>query len=161
MRRHAADTCRRLNAHRALTHVNQENEMKAWIKTLLMAGMMATAGVGLNAMAGDRGCGGPMMGHERMEKMREHHQARLHEALKLSPAQEPAWQQFIASHKEGAAQQGIEKLPALQRVEQRLNLMQAHLAALREFYAVLTPEQRKAFDDAMPHPGREPGMPPR
>ena len=54
----------------------------------------------------------------------------------------------------------MEKLNAPQRLEKGLEHMKAmeaklteHLAALKEFYAVLTPEQQKTFDQQMPHPG--------
>jgi Spy/CpxP family protein refolding chaperone len=142
--------------------------MKTLGKMLLVAGLLTTAGYGMNAMA-EEGCGGPMMmggkmSHEGMDKMREQHQAKVHDALKLTPAQEPAWQKLVASHKDHP--QGLEKLPAPERLEKMIALMQNHLAALKEFYTVLTPEQRKTFDDSMPKPGEfpgmgRPGMPPR
>jgi Spy/CpxP family protein refolding chaperone len=108
---------------------------------------------------------GGMMGMnpERMEKYHEQHLAKLHDKLKLTAQQETAWKKF-------AAQQPIldkvnrpdpaerEKLNAPQRLEKGLEHMKAmetkmseHLAALKEFYAVLTPDQQKIFDEQTPH----------
>ncbi len=115
---------------------------------------------------------GGMMGMnpERMEKYHEQHLAKLHDKLKLTTQQESAWKKF-------AAQQPVldktsrpdpaemEKLNAPQRLEKGLEHMHAmeaklteHLAALKEFYAVLTPEQQKVFDDQFPHRGRHDQM---
>lgn len=85
-------------------------------------------------------------------------QAALHAALKLSAAQEPAWATLVASIKPDAMpahadQAAMAALPAPERMEKHLELakkhiaqMEAHLAALKTFYAVLTPEQKKVFD---------------
>jgi protein CpxP len=85
-------------------------------------------------------------------------QARLHEALKLSPAQEAAWTTYQAAIKPSADQARpehaawstlsaparMEKMIALAR--QRSAEMEARLPALNAFYAQLTPEQKKTFD---------------
>lgn len=100
--------------------------------------------------------------HEQMQAKRAghmaQHQARLHEQLKLTAAQEPAWSAFQAAIKPGARMAHGERakwaaLPAPQRMEQRIALAKQHIAvmetrleALRTFHAVLTPEQQKAFD---------------
>ena len=103
------------------------------------------------------------MNSERMEKYHEQHLAKLHDKLKLSAQQEPAWKKFAAvdpmadkSLRPDPAE--MDKLNAPQRMEKGLEHMKAmetklseHLAALKEFYAVLTPEQQKTFDDQMPH----------
>jgi Spy/CpxP family protein refolding chaperone len=102
---------------------------------------------------------------ERMEQ----HQKKLLEALKLSPDQEPAWKKFIASDgpmpmsRAATKSEDWTKLTAPERAEKRLDMMKErqvrmgeHVAALKEFYAVLTPEQRKTFDDF--HGGSPHGM---
>ncbi|MDR3053836.1 MAG: Spy/CpxP family protein refolding chaperone [Zoogloeaceae bacterium] len=89
---------------------------------------------------------------------------RLHKALKLTAAQEPAWQAFIAN----AAPEGWEqrrpdpkefdKLTAPERMEKMLELSKKHqeflsqrLADLKIFYAQLSPEQQKTFDERHRH----------
>ncbi len=86
------------------------------------------------------------------------HQAKLHALLKLTAEQEPAWTTFVAAiapttppvpHDRAA----IAKLSALDRMAKMIDgmklhttAMEAHLAALKTFYAVLTPEQQSVFD---------------
>ena len=110
--------------------------------------------------------GGRMgMNPERMEKMREQHLAVLHDKLKLTAQQETAWKKFAASQpipdKSARLDPAeMEKLNAPQRLEKGLEHMRAmearlteHLAALKEFYAALTPEQQKIFDEDRPYRG--------
>jgi periplasmic protein CpxP/Spy len=138
---------------------------------MLLAGMAIAALSASVYASSEDGCGygahGRMMGWDavRMEKYHEQHLARLHELLKLTPQQEPAWKKFSAvnpvpdaSMRPNPAE--MEKLNAPERLEkglERMKLMEAkmteHLAAVKEFYAVLTPEQQKVFDDQMPRPG--------
>ena len=110
--------------------------------------------------------GGMGMNPERMEKMHEQHLATLHDKLKLTAQQETAWKKFAAvnpmadkSARPDPAE--MAKLNAPQRLEKGLEHMKTmeakmteHLAALKEFYAVLTPEQQKIFDEQMPFGGR-------
>ncbi|MBV9995611.1 MAG: Spy/CpxP family protein refolding chaperone [Caulobacteraceae bacterium] len=87
--------------------------------------------------------------------------ARLHAALKITADQESAWRVFAAASqpdpqqqaREQAAQQMLPKLTAPQRVDLSIAAMQADLdslrqrgAALKAFYATLTPAQQAAFD---------------
>jgi len=91
--------------------------------------------------------------------------AKLRADLKLTAQQEPAFAAFLAAGKpaqrpqsQGAGKVAGERanfaaLPAPQRMErmverqkQRTARMEARLAALNNFYAVLTPEQKKVFD---------------
>ena len=104
----------------------------------------------------------PMHGNpaERMAK----HQARLHDKLKLTAAQEPAWAAFTAANAPKkpagdwkAKREAFAKLSAPQRMEQwiamskeRIAGQEARLGSLKTFYAVLTPEQQKVFDDSVP-----------
>ena len=90
------------------------------------------------------------------------HEAKLHDKLKLTASQEPAWKTFTASimpgpmpaHMDRAA---IARMTAPERLEkwiafskERIGKQEARLASLKTFYAVLTPEQRKVFDDSVP-----------
>lgn len=99
---------------------------------------------------------------QRQARMGEHiakRQAKLHDALKLSAAQEPAWAAFQAAIKPDATHtrpdhSAMAALPAPERMEKHLEMakqhiagMESHLAALKTFYAVLTPEQKKVFDE--------------
>lgn len=109
-------------------------------------------------------------GQEQAQAKRAEHvtqrQVRLHDGLKLTAAQEPAWSAFQAAWKPLARMAHGERakwaaLPAPQRMEQRIALakqriaaMEARLEALRTFYAVLTPEQKKVFDDNTMRRGR-------
>ncbi|MES2319725.1 MAG: Spy/CpxP family protein refolding chaperone [Pseudomonadota bacterium] len=95
------------------------------------------------------------------------HQKKLHELLTLTPSQEAAWATYTAATThEGHGQRGErgawKALPAPARMEKRIEMakqhiarMESHLAALNTFYAVLTPAQKKVFDDnSMGHGGR-------
>lgn len=112
---------------------------------------------------GERG-GNPA---ERMAK----YQARLHDKLKLTAAQEPAWATFTAANAPvkpmgdwNAKREAMAKLSAPERMEQwiamskeRIASQESRLASLKAFYAVLTPEQKKVFDDSVPG-GKHGGM---
>ena len=147
-------------------------------KTVNKSAKMILAGLAIAALSasvyarGGEDCDymehGPMMGMNsgRMEKMHEKHLATLHDKLKLSAQQETAWKKFAASepmrgnlNRPDPAE--MEKLNAPQRLEKGIEHMRTmetklteHLKALKEFYAVLTPEQQKTFDDQMPNPGK-------
>ena len=87
--------------------------------------------------------------------------ARLHDALKITPAQETAWNAFVASmkparHDDGqrgdraawanlSAPERAQKM--IERQKARTAFMEQRLGALNSFYAVLTPEQKKVFDE--------------
>lgn len=102
------------------------------------------------------------MDHAKMaEKMKAgmaKHLADLHDKLKLSAAQEPAWKTFTDAITPGAMpahpdRAAMEKMTAPERMEKMLALskerqvkMESRLAALKTFYAVLTPEQKKIVD---------------
>lgn len=107
-----------------------------------------------NAGCGPMG-GGPGKFAERIEK----HQARLHDTLKLNPEQETAWKKFSekakpAEFRKRPDRSELAALHAPERMERMLAMMKEHesrmtdrVAAVKEFYAVLTPEQQKLFDD--------------
>jgi periplasmic protein CpxP/Spy len=145
--------------------------------TVNKSAKMILAGLAIAALSasvyarGNQDCGYGVPGQmsdrqiERMEKMREDHQATLHEKLKLTAQQETAWKKFTASQPfpNKATQLDpaeMNKLTAPQRMEKGLEHMRTmektmteHLAALKEFYAALTPEQQKVFDAQTPRFG--------
>lgn len=92
--------------------------------------------------------------------------AKLHDELKITPAQENAWNAFVASMKPTARHAGGQRpdraawanLSAPQRMEKHIEMqkrrtaaMEQRLGALNNFYAVLTPEQKKTFDEKAAH----------
>jgi Spy/CpxP family protein refolding chaperone len=99
------------------------------------------------------------------EQMRAERVAKLHDELRITPAQESAWNGFVASmkrpqHADGAhgdraawagltAPQRAEKMIAMQKA--RTAAMEQRLAALNSFYSVLSPDQKKVFDDKSAH----------
>lgn len=104
---------------------------------------------------------------ERIQQRMAKHQAELHAKLKLTAAQEPAWKTFTETTATGAMpappdRKEMEKLTTPERMEKMLERakehqtkMQEHLASLKTFYAVLTPEQQKIFDDSHRNLGRQ------
>lgn len=103
-----------------------------------------------------------MSQEQKMEKMKQRMAARmaeLHKKLQLTPGQEAAWSTYVERMQPGAypARPGREEmanLTAPERMERRLAMMQemqkrmaARLEATKEFYAILTPAQKKVFDD--------------
>lgn len=143
--------------------------MKRYAKHLLIA--TTAAGVlGTTAVAWAHGGGqgmseGPRA--ERMHKKMERHQAKLKEALKLTPAQDHAWKEFTAAMQPPKAPtqrldraewdrlttpQRMDKMQAL-RAEREAHMSQ-RVQAVKKFYATLTPEQQKAFDDQHQHMDR-------
>jgi hypothetical protein len=96
------------------------------------------------------------------EQMRAQRVAKLHDELKITPAQENAWSAFVASMKPaqraGDRQHGdraaLANLSAperaqkmIERHKQRTVFMEQRLAALNSFYSVLSPDQKKMFDE--------------
>lgn len=94
--------------------------------------------------------------------------ARLHDELMITPAQENAFRTYVAAMKpqhqqargehtrfeELTTPQRMEKMIAMQK--QRTVEMEARLPALNAFYAVLTPAQKKVFDQrGMHHRGHD------
>lgn len=110
---------------------------------------------------------------QRQQRMAEHHakrQAELKAQLKLTPAQEGAWNQYTA------AMQPPAKGPRMDRAEfdklttpQRIDRMQQRSAerqaqmkqrgdAVKAFYAQLTPEQQKVYEERAMRGGRGEGQ---
>jgi hypothetical protein len=134
------------------------------------AGMCDHSGPGMGMMGGGRH--GAM--HDRMmgmhggpgAQMGEQRLAQLKTELKLTAAQEPAWQAFSTKAKEQMAtmkdmkqsKADDAKLSAPDRMDQhlaqmtkRMAGMQTMNAAVKDLYAVLTPEQRTAADQHFSH----------
>lgn len=105
---------------------------------------------------------------EQFARRVERKQATLHDALKLSAEQEPAWAAFTQQTRPTAPivvpnKGEMAKLSAPERMEHMLATMregeqrlQVRLDATRTFYAVLTTAQRTTFDrqfSGRPHHG--------
>jgi hypothetical protein len=146
--------------------------------TLQRAALAAVFGLGLvasaaaqdraqvpNAPAGQRGGDRQKLFEDRQNKREQ----RLHDLLQIKPDQEPAFRTFVASLEQarpqrdqgqrgrrqggpGAQDQALttpQRLDlASQRLADRQQRLQKESAAVKIFYAVLTPDQRKAFDAA-------------
>lgn len=99
---------------------------------------------------------------KRAERMAQR-QAKLHDALRLTSAQEGAWRDYLAAtrheprgeHKR-MDREAFKAMSAPQRMEMRIAMqkertarMESRLAATKTFYAQLTADQRKTFDDAV------------
>jgi Spy/CpxP family protein refolding chaperone len=99
---------------------------------------------------------------ERAAKWSEHfakRQAKLHDALQLNGSQESAWANYQAAIKPQAKGMRGDRaawatMPAPARMQQmiamskqRTAMMESHLGALNTFYSVLTPAQKKVFDE--------------
>ncbi len=102
----------------------------------------------------------------RLEKMQadraQHfteHMTKLHDALKLTSAQEPAWTTYVAAITPAAGthqpvdRAAIAAMSAPERADKHLAMakaqittMDAHVAAMKTFYATLTADQKKTFD---------------
>ena len=136
--------------------------MKAVLAGLFVSGIGATA---LTAYADESGCRDKSEHHgywhdrDSFAERMEHRKAELHDKLKLKPEQEAAWNTFVEKMKpaqpmERPNWEELKKLPAPDRMGKMLDMMKAHearmedrLAALKEFYATLTPDQQKVFDE--------------
>ncbi|HRE18680.1 MAG TPA: Spy/CpxP family protein refolding chaperone [Rhodocyclaceae bacterium] len=132
----------------------------------LLTALLLTLGLG--GMAGSALARGPMGGGdcgferggysaERRAQHMEQRQQKLHDALKLNADQEVAWKKFNeslpAAKRDDARPGDWQGLNAPQRAEKMLEFskqrqegMAAHVAALKTFYATLTPEQQKIYD---------------
>jgi hypothetical protein len=137
--------------------------MKKLIQSLVVAGLMVTAGSTAFAQAGG------MMGHDgmmgrgdpaKMEQMHAKHLADLRSMLKITASQETAWSSFTEAMKPPADMMGkrpdraeMEKLSTPERIDKMRALHKEHMVAMdkrgdatKTFYASLSPEQKKVFD---------------
>ncbi len=153
---------------------NQQRKNMSSYRRLAQSVLLAT---GLGAFLAppvfaDSGCGamgGREAHHEHHGKKMEQHHQQLHDSLKLTPEQEPGWKKLMESEQPkpssaGAAQrEDWSKLSAPERADKTLELYKArqehmteYVAALKGFYATLSPEQKKIFEDM--HASRRGGM---
>jgi protein CpxP len=136
---------------------------KRIIQALFVAIGLTLASASVFASKGDCDHGWGME-HEKGGTARfEKHMAKLHDALKLTSAQEAAWTEFSSKVKPvNMGKPGIDKpgrqdwqgLSAPDRLDKMLDNMKVrekeladHAAAVRTFYGTLTPSQQKIFDD--------------
>jgi protein CpxP len=106
---------------------------------------------------------------ERRERHMEERMAELHKELKLTGAQEADWNTWSAKIKEikekkkqsRPDREAMKNLPAPERLEKMIAFqkektayLEEALAATKTFYATLSPEQRKVFDEKTPFGGR-------
>ena len=91
--------------------------------------------------------------------------ARLHDELRITPAQENAWNAFVASMQPPARQQHDQAAWAnltapermakmIDRQKQRTAALEQRQGALNTFYSVLNADQKKTFDDKAARFGR-------
>ena len=135
--------------------------------------------------AGQRGPGRPGFdGRKFVEEMRQRREQRMHDLLQIKPNQEAAFHAFTAAmqppprdgkpggpggpgRERGRGPEAARPQAAPMTTPERLDRMQMRMAerqarfqqtaaAIRTFYAALSPEQRKAFD-VMPMMGGEHG----
>lgn len=115
-------------------------------------------------------------GHGRMDpaKRQEYATKRLGELkqkLQITPAQEGAWTAFAAAHQPPATpmmrpdREAMSRMTTPERIDQMRAMrtqrnaeMDRRLDATQSFYAALTTEQRKQFDDQTMHGGHRGGM---
>lgn len=126
----------------------------------------------MGAMRGASAPGGPQGTGDPTARM-ETHLSTLKAELKITPAQEPAWQAFVGQAKQqaqghqamrGTMQGGTGSAP--DRMAQHTEMMKQHVAgmekmnsALKDLYAALTPEQKATADKRFGHQGGPMGGP--
>lgn len=151
--------------------------MKPMFKKGFVAAALATALVGLSAVAMAQGMGGMSHGMHMQQTAQPgtaagqpdmaERQAQLKAALQLTAEQEPAWNAFVArtAHEpramKGMAREDWAKLTTPERLDKMQALkaerdaqMAKRIDATKSFYAALTPEQKKVFD-AQAHGGMQ------
>ena len=166
------------------------SDMTSICKPLLLAAVLATSALAAQAQSSERGEPGARhhmarMDPAKMQDMMAKRQAELKERLKLSAAQESAWANFVIATQPPAAMAArmdpeqrrkrpddMQKLTTPERIDhmsamkaQRDAEMSRRGEATKVFYAVLTPEQQKVFDNfamrGRARHGMAPGMPQR
>lgn len=142
-------------------------------KTLAAAALLATLGLGAIAQTpatppaqpgqemAHRGMmrGDPAQWRERMERRMAERQAYLKQKLAITPAQEGAWTAWTATMKPPAqamqrpSRQEFANLTTPERIDrmralraERQKSMDQRMDATKTFYAALTAEQKKVFD---------------
>jgi len=151
------------------------NTIRKHMLTAFAALSLGAAALGAQAQtagqAPEQGRHGHAVSQEKRAEFAARRAAKLHDELKITPAQENAWNAFVASMRpqrgarpDRAAQAGLSAPQRLaqhiERQKQRTAVMEQRLGAVSSFYAVLNPEQKKTFDDKaarMGHGGKRGG----
>jgi Spy/CpxP family protein refolding chaperone len=141
--------------------------MKKLIQSLVIAGLLATAGGATFAQMGDGMMEHGDMHHmdpAKMSQMHAKHLADLKARLKITASQEAAWTTFTDAMKPPADMMAkrpdraeMDKLTTPERIDKMRALHKEHMttmeavmdkraAATKAFYAALSPEQKKTFD---------------
>ncbi|HWI78056.1 MAG TPA: Spy/CpxP family protein refolding chaperone [Ramlibacter sp.] len=148
--------------------------MKYAHKLLVIAGLLAAFGMAAGAQtpsaqaqnpgqmaARDADSSARMQQHK--ARMQEHMAKRLadfKQKLQLSPGQEAAWNSYVDALKPSGMHQrrdraDLARLPTPERIDRMRALRAERMAqmdrrgdATKTFYAILTPQQQKIFDDA-------------
>jgi protein CpxP len=155
--------------------------MKYTHKHLIVAALLAAFGMAADAQTqpspATQAQGGattvrqadPARMEQHMAQMQERmakRQAEFKQKLQLSPGQEGAWDSYAAALKpSGNFKRGDRAEFARLTTPERIDRMRAHRAeriaamdrrdeATKTFYAVLTPQQKKVFDDATARRGQ-------
>ena len=151
----------------ALTSRAKSNTRRNGIKRYCNLAQSLLLATGLGAVVSSPAFADPVCGNmsrreahfEHHAKMIEQRHQQLHDALKLSAEQEPGWKKFAESEQlkppPGIDQpEDWSKLSTPERAEKILELskmhqahMAEHVAALKAFYATLTLEQKKTFEE--------------
>ncbi len=122
----------------------------------LGVGTMAAAAPSLVAQAPVTSSASGQHGEKFAERMAKR-QAALHDKLLLTPSQEGAWQLFTARMQATAPTRSdvrpAKAMTAPERAERKAAFLQVaqqraagRVQPIKEFYAVLSPEQQKTFD---------------
>jgi protein CpxP len=143
-----------------------DNLMKYGIIIMIVAAFAALVAMPLLANADcERGHWDKTRHSEFMEKR----QNALHDKLGLSASQEAAWNDFIVKskpdeHRTRPDWSELSRLSTPDRLDhmlammkERQQAMESHVKAVKAFYAQLTPEQQKIFDESFPPHKREHG----
>ena len=127
-------------------------------KKLLATAVVACLAIPTMSFAGEfcqHGKGG-MMGDGKMDHEAGH--KKLHKSLKLTAEQEGPWKAYADSMMPGKPMRSdkidMDKLTTPERADKMLEFskthqqqMETHVAAMKTFYAALTPAQQKIYDD--------------
>lgn len=134
-----------------------DNFMKYGILIMLLAAFAAL--VALPRLANAE-CEHGHWDKTRHSEFMEKRQNALHDKLGLSASQEGAWNDFIVKskpneHRTRPDWSELSKLPTPDRLDhmlammkERQQAMESHAEAVKAFYAQLTPEQQKIFDES-------------
>ena len=151
--------------------------MKLAHKQLILAAMIGALGLAASAQTPPpppAGAPGPGMMHRdgpgrmdsermraRMQERMAHRMAKLKQLLQITPAQEGAWNAYVAALRPANMQRPdrrkmrdeFEKMTTPERIDRMRAMRAARMAemdkradATKVFYAALTPEQKKSFD---------------